>query len=163
VLPLAALLAGLAAGQAQADPWADEEDAEAAERRERVTISAWGGNAWDVANQFGSSAAVFGGEIAYVFRSMDLGLAGYGYHLPDERRSWTPVGMVRLINRFPTGNGVEATFALGIGAARPDDWIAWFQVALGVRIDLGRAFVGGELSFEQNNLLRLAGGLGVKF
>jgi hypothetical protein len=161
VLPVAALLVGLALGQAVDDPWASEEDP--GDRRHRVSISAWGGNAWDIGNQGGASAAVVGGEVAYAFRSLDIGLAGYGYRLPDEERSWTPVGLVRLINRFPTGNGVEATFALGVGAARPAGWQAWFQVALGVRVDLGRAFVGGELSFEQNNLLRLAGGLGVKF
>lgn len=160
MLPLAALLVGLAAGQV--DPWSDEEGGDV-ERRERVLISAWAGNAWDLATQNGSSAAVFGGEIAYAFRSMDVGLAGYGYKLPGEKRPWTPVALVRLVNRFQTGNGVEATFGLGVGAARPDDWKAWFQVSLGVRLDLGPTFVGGELSFEQNNLLRLAAGLGVKF
>jgi hypothetical protein len=71
--------------------------------------------------------------------------------------------MLRLVNRFQTGRGLEATFGFGLGAARPDDWVAWFQVALGVRLDLGPAFVGGELAFEQYDVLRLAGGVGLRF
>jgi hypothetical protein len=31
-----------------------------------------------------------------------------------------------------------------------------------VRLDLGPMFLAGELSFEQEQLLRLSGGLGVK-
>lgn len=161
MLPLAALLLGLAAGQA--DPWDDEAWDDEEERRERVILSAWGGTGWETGVRDGRSFGLVGGELAYAFSALDVGLAGYGYHLPGERRPWTPVMLVRLVNRFRTGRGLEATFGFGLGAARPDDWVAWFQVALGVRVDLGPMFVGGELAFEQYDLLRLAGGVGVKF
>jgi hypothetical protein len=65
------------------------------------------------------------------------------------------------MQRFPMRSGVEATFALGLGAARPRTWEAWFQVALGVRLPLGPLFLGGELAFERGDLLRLSAGLGV--
>lgn len=160
MLPLAALLVGLAAGQADAwdEPYEDDD-----EGRDRILVSAWGGNAWETGVRDGRSAALLGGEVAWAFDSVDVGVAGYGYRLPDERRAWTPVALLRVVNRFETGNGLEATFGFGVGAARPDDWVAWFQIALGVRVNLGPMFVGGELAFEQYDLLRLAGGVGVRF
>ncbi len=39
----------------------------------------------------------------------------------------------------------------------------FFQVALGLRLDLGPLWLGGELAFERYNLLRLLAGVGVKF
>ena len=53
--------------------------------------------------------------------------------------------------------------ALGLGAARPDAWQAWFQFAFGLRLGLGPLFLAGELGFEQLDLFRLAAGLGVRF
>lgn len=159
MLPLALLLT-LAAGQA--DPW-EEEDWDDEPARERLILTAWGGNGWETGRRDGGSFGLVGGEVAWAFESIDVGVAGYGYRLPDEANAWTPVLLLRLTNRFQTANGLEATFGFGLGAARPDDWVAWFQVALGVRLDLGPAFVGGELSFEQYDVVRLAGGVGLRF
>jgi hypothetical protein len=159
VLPLVLLLS---VATAQVDPW-DEDTYDEEEDRDRILVSAWGGNAWETGTRGGGSFALAGGEVAYAFDSMDVGIAGYGYRLPDEKDPWTPVVMLRLVNRFPAGRGLEATFGFGLGAARPDDWVAWFQVALGFRLDLGPAFLGGELAFEQYDVLRLVGGVGVKF
>jgi hypothetical protein len=159
VLPLAALLLGLATGQA--DSW--EEEGFGEEDRDRVSIAAWGGYAWETGRPDGQSFGLVGGEVAYALRSLDVGVAFYGYDLPSRPRPWTPVTLLRLVNRFETGRGLEATFGFGIGAARPDDWVWWFQVALGFRVDLGPMFVAGELAFEQYDLLRLAGGVGVRF
>ncbi len=159
-----ALLLALALATTQSEDWErgssyDDEG----ERTARVLVSAWGGEAFDVGSQRGGNAPVAGGEVAYAFDFGDLGVAGYGYQLQDTRTRWTPVGLLRLTNRFETGRGVDATFTIGLGAGHPDHWVAWYQVALGIRLDLGRLWLGGELAFEQYNLLRLLGGVGVKF
>jgi len=156
-----ALAAPLAQEEWQPPPAYDEEDPGG---RPRLFLSAWGGEALEEGGG-GPSHGVLGGEVAWAaFEHLDLGLAGYGYRgLPEAVRATTPVALVRLIQRYPTRAGVEATFTLGIGAARPDDWVLWLQVALGVRVVLGPLFLGGELAFEQYDLLRLTGGLGVSF
>jgi hypothetical protein len=137
----------------------DDED----ERRPRLLLSAWGGQALD-AGGAGRSSGLLGGEVAWAFSALDVGVAAYGYRsLVEATREWSPVVMLRLTERFRTRRGVEAAFSFGLGAGRPDDWIAWFQVALGARVHFGRLFLGGEIAFEQNDLLRLAGGLGVAF
>ena len=56
----------------------------------------------------------------------------------------------------------EAGFTFGGGAARVNGWQAWFQVALGLRVDLGPVFLAGEIGFEQNSLIDLAAGVGLK-
>jgi hypothetical protein len=134
----------------------DDEDAP------RLFLTAWGGEALDEGGG-GHSSSIVGGEAAWAFRSLDLGLAGYGYRGLVDAREWTPVALVRLAQRFRTRAGIEATLALGIGAGRPDGWTAWYQLALGGRATFGRMFVAGEISFEQYDLLRLAAGLGVAF
>lgn len=137
-----------------------EEDEEGGKR---VLLSVWGGEAFATGGN-GRSSALLGGEAAWAFESLDLGVAGYGYRsLIDAKREWTPVLLLRLTQRFHTRRGLEAAFTFGVGAGRPDDWMAWFQVALGVRVNLGPLFLGGELAFEQYDLLRLAAGLGVAF
>jgi hypothetical protein len=50
-----------------------------------------------------------------------------------------------------------------VGAGRPRGWRAWYQLAIGMRVPLGPLFLAGELAFEQYDLLRLGGGLGVAF
>jgi hypothetical protein len=138
--------------------WDDEE-----ERRPRLFLSVWGGEALDGGGSGGSSA-VLGGEAAWAFDALDLGVAGYGYRrLEEAEREWTPVALVRIGQRFQTRRGLEAIFAFGIGAGRPDDWVAWYQVALGVRATFGPLFLGGELAFERYELLRLTAGLGLAF
>jgi hypothetical protein len=140
-------------------PWEEDE----AEEAPRLFLTAWGGEALGEVGG-GQSSAMLGGEVAWAFRALDLGLAGYGYRrLADAEREWTPVALVRLVQRFRTRAGLEATFALGIGGGRPDGWTAWYQVALGGRAMFGPMFVSGEISFEQYDLLRLAGGLGLAF
>jgi hypothetical protein len=159
---LASLLLALAVTTTQGDEsWDDGEFDD--DSPPRVFLSAWGGQAWDLGDRSGGDAPLLGAEVAYAFDFGDIGLAGYGYQIPDGRSKWTPVALVRLTNRFQTRRGLEATFGFGFGAARPDDWIAWYQVALGVRLDLGPMFIGSELAFEQYDLIRLVGGLGVKF
>jgi len=129
----------------------------------RLRLAVWGGEALDGGGA-GRSSTLLGGELAWAFDSIDLGVAGYGYRsLVDATREWTPVVLLRLTERFRTRRGVEAAFSFGLGAGRPRDWIAWFQVALGARVNLGPLFIGGEIAFEQNDLLRLAAGLGVAF
>jgi hypothetical protein len=134
----------------------DEED-----RAPRLFITAWGGEAFAIGSGDTRSGSAFGGEVAYALPFGDLGLWGSAYKI-GERDAWAPIALLRLTNRFPAGRGVEAAFTFGVGAGRPQDWRLWFQVALGIRLDLGPVFLAGELSFEQEQLLRLSGGLGVK-
>lgn len=158
------LVLQLATGQGY-DGYDDDAEFEGS-RGPRIFLSAYGGQAWVLGGgrDIQGDVPVLGGEIAYAFRFGDLGVAGYGYRFPNVRDDWSPVVLLRLTNRFQTYRGLDATFTFGIGGARPDDdWQAWFQLALGARIDLGRAWIGGELSFEQEDLLRLVGGVGVKF
>lgn len=162
----AALLAAVPAlGSAQ-----DEEgpgDGEWGEsHREHLLLSVWGGSAYDTSgtNSTSRASSVLGGEVAWAFESIDVGVAGYGYRglRGGDSTAVAPVLLLRLTERFETRRGLDASFAFGFGAARPRSWVAWFQLALGVRLDLGPIFLGGELAFEQYNLLRLTAGLGVK-
>lgn len=134
----------------------DEED-----RAPRLFITAWGGEAFAIGSGDTRSGSAFGGEVAYALPFGDLGLWGSAYKI-GERDAWAPIALLRLTNRFPAGRGIEAAFTFGVGAGRPIDWRLWFQVALGLRLDLGPVFLAGELAFEQEQLLRLSGGLGVK-
>lgn len=138
-----------------------EEEGEESPRRLRLAL--WGGEALADGGS-GHGSTIYGGEAAWAFDAIDLGLAGYGYQsLVDARRQWTPVLLLRLTERFRTRRGLEASFTFGAGAGRPRDWTAWFQVALGLRMNLGPMFLGGELAFEQYDLLRLAAGVGATF
>ena len=127
----------------------------------RLFVTAWGGEAFDLGGD-GRDGAAFGGEVAYALAFGDLGLWGSAYKIRNDGEDWAPIALLRLTNRFPAGRGVEAAFTFGVGAGRPQDWRLWFQVALGMRLDLGPMFLAGELAFEQEQLLRLSGGLGVK-
>lgn len=157
LLALALAAAPLAQEEWQAPPsWEEDE-----EDRKRLFVSAWAGEALD-AGGAGRSHTVGGGEVAWAFEHLDVGLAGYAYRRLRDDQAWTPVGLLRLTQRFPMRGGVEGAFTLGLGAARPlDGWDGWFQVALGVRIPLGPLFLGGEIAFERGDLVRFAGGLGV--
>ncbi len=158
-----ALLASQAGAPLAQEEWQASSGDDDVEDAPRLFVTAWGGEALDDAGS-GRSSALLGGEVSWAFSALDLGLAGYGYRrLADAEREWTPVALVRLVQRFQTRTGLEATFALGVGAGRPDHWTAWYQVALGGRAHFGPMFVAGELSFEQNDLLRLAAGLGLAF
>jgi hypothetical protein len=133
------------------------------EHRPHLFLSGWGGTALSGGGS-GRSSTLYGGEIAWAFESLDLGVSGWQYkNLPDASRTWTPVALLRLTERFKTRAGVEATFGFGLGAGRRTGWSAWYQLALGMRLPLGPMFLGGELAFEQNDILRLAAGVGVAF
>lgn len=159
-----ALLAlALAAAPLAQEEWGSprewEDEAPAREGGGRLRLSAWAGEAWDEGGT-GRSFDVAGGEAAWAFEHLDVGVAGYGWRGLEEPDAWTPVAMLRLTQRFELRTGVEAAFAIGLGASRPAGWDAWFQVALGVRIPLGPLFLCGELAFERGDLLRLGAGLG---
>lgn len=148
---------------AQEDWETDAFEDERGEAGPRIHLTAWGGEVLEDGGG-GRSSSFLGGEAAWAFDGLDLGLAAYGYReLSRSTHEWTPVVLVRLAQRFRTRRGVEASFGIGVGAARTDGWEAWFQAALGVRLRLGPAFVAGELAFEQVDLLRLGAGFGVSF
>jgi hypothetical protein len=142
----------------------DEETYSEPSAGERVHVVAWGGTLLDLRGN-SSAAGLAGGEVAYSFDSLDVGIMAQGYRLDRARstREWTPVVLLRLEQRFETRRGLEAIVALGLGAARPIDWQAWFQFAFGLRLGLGPLFIAGEVGFEQLDLFRLAAGVGVRF
>jgi hypothetical protein len=143
------------------ESWEDDDFDDDEERQPRIRLTGWGGTALDDAGT-GRSSTVVGGEAAWSFDSLDVGVSGAGYReLDGATRSWTPVVLARFTQRFPMRSGVEAAFGLGLGAGRPKGWTSWFQVALGVRVPLGPVFLAGELAFEERQLLRLGAGLGV--
>ena len=157
----------LALALAAAPPLAQEEwgapsDDQEEERVRHVRVTAWGGDAFDTGGS-GKTSTNLGGEVAWSFGELDLGIAGYGYRGLTDAREWTPVGLVRLTQRFRMRSGVEAAFGLGAGAARPSGWEGWFQVSIGIRVPLGPMFLGGELGFERGDLFALRAGLGVAF
>lgn len=144
-------------GGEEAEPEEDEED-----ERGRLRITAWGGQAWDTSGE-SRTMGLLGGEISWAFDGLDVGVAGYGYRdIDGDGGGNDPVLLARITQRFQTYRGLDGGFTLGVGAARTGDWQAWFQVALGLRLDLGPIFLAGEVAFEQEDLLHLSGGLGVK-
>ncbi len=161
-LLLAALVAAAPAlAAAQDDDQDDQEESERDSRRLSVTV--WGGQGFDTSGT-GRSGARVGGEVAWAFDAVDVGVAGYEYrHLRDATREWTPVTLLQLTERFETRRGLDAAVTLGLGAARPDHWVAWFLFGLGLRLDLGPIFLAGEVAFEQRDQLRLLAGLGARF
>lgn len=162
-LLLAALLAAVPAFAGAQDDWDGEEHEEQEGGGHRLAVTAWAGEGWDTA-QSSRSGARLGGEASWAFDSTEVGVAGFAYrNLRNSTRAWTPVAMARLGESFRTRAGLEAIFSLGLGAARPDSWIFWYQIGLGVRLDLGRLFLAGELAFERYDQLRLLGGLGARF
>ena len=165
---LPALLAlSLVAGQA--DPYDDEfQDADHGGADTGLFVVARGGSAYDANG--GPSVSVVGGEIGWSFEALDLSVAGYGYRglrpVPvGEKKAWDPVVLMRLGQRFETYRGLEGTLDLGLGAARieNDKWRSWVQLAMGVHLAIDPLFVTGEITFEQNGLIRLTGGLGARF
>jgi hypothetical protein len=141
----------------------DEDQPQADERHPHVHLSVWGGEA--VTNGGSGRSSSFGSvEVAWLFSQVDLGVAVSEYRsFRDATREWTPVFLTRLTQRFKTRAGVEAAFTVGFGAGHPAGWIGWYQLAIGLRVPLGPVFFGGELAFEQYDILRLGAGLGVAF
>lgn len=152
---------------AQEEAWPDEpepepEDDDADGEGGRLRLTAWGGQAWDSDGE-GRTLGLLGGEASWSFDGLDLGVAGYGYGDVDgDGGGSDPVVLARITQRFQTYRGLDAGLTFGLGAARTGDWQAWFQVALGFRLDLGPMYLAGELAFEQEDLLHLSAGLGVR-
>ncbi len=136
------------------------------EQEPRVDLTLWGGQAW-IGGTSGTRSEAYAAEATWRFDQLDLGVSGGFYELRNESTSgelesyFAPVYLLRLGQRFETRNGLLASFTFGAGAAKTSTWRSWFQVALGARATFGPAFVGGELSFESDELLRLALGIGV--
>jgi hypothetical protein len=148
----------------QEEEWDEEEERGSEDRRHpHVHLSVWGGEAVTNGGS-GRSSSFASAEAAWLFSQTDVGVALSGYHAFREgAREWTPVYLLRLTQRFRTRRGLEAAFTIGFGAGRPSGWVGWYQIALGMRVPLGPLFLGGELAFEQYDIIRVGGGLGVAF
>ena len=146
------------------DDWEEgEQGDDEGEHRPHVLLSGWGGEAL-AGGGSGRSSSFWAAEGDWAFDSLDVGLQYASYRsLADATRPWTPVLLTRVTERFRTRHGIEAAFSLGFGAGKPSGWVGWYQVAIGVRVPLGPLFLGGEIAFEQYDIIRLGGGLGVAF
>jgi hypothetical protein len=123
----------------------------------------WGGAGFLTGGE-GRSTPNLSAEVAWAFSRVDVGLAAMAYRGAfDDPGRLARVGLLRLTQRFQTRHGFEAAFTMGVGAARTPGWMGWYQVALGMRLPVGPAFLGAELSFEQLQILRVAGGMGFTF
>lgn len=160
---LAALLTALLVAAPAGDAYDPFEDAPPAAERSRLLLTAWGGGFVGAPGSGRSGGGLGGAEVAWSFDALDLGVQALAARLDPGRPGASPVVLLRLGQRFETRRGLTAALTLGVGAARRDRWEAWFQVGLGTRVDLGPLFLAAELAFEQSDLLRLAGGLGVRF
>jgi hypothetical protein len=162
---LAALLAvALAAAPGGADAYDPFEDsAPASSGRARLVLTGLGGSYLGAPGSGRSGGSLVSGELSWSFDALDLGVQGSWARVREDSGASSPVVLLRLGQRFETRRGVEASFTLGLGAARLVRWQAWFQVAIGARFDLGPIFLAAELGFEQADLIRLAGGMGVRF
>jgi hypothetical protein len=135
-------------------------------RDPRIDLTLWGGSAWTQGGG-GPRADSWGGEATWRFDAVDLGLFGGTYGLRSTAadgstgKRWAPVWLARVGQRFETRNGLLAFFTFGIGALEDARWRSWFQVALGARARFGPAFLSGELSFESDDFVRVAVGVGV--
>ena len=103
LLALLLLLPLAAAGQDDEPTYSEPEVGE------RFHVVGWGGTLLDLRGD-SSGAGHVGGEVAYSFESLDVGILGEGYRLNPSRakRPWTPVVLLRLEQRFETRRGLEA-------------------------------------------------------
>ena len=148
----------------QEDDW-EEHGGQEERPPPRLLLSAWGGEGF-LAGGSGAGIGLLSAEVAWAFRSVDVGISGTAYrNVPadDVVHPVTPVVLLRLTQRFHTRRGFDAAFSLGFGAGRLASWHGWYQVAMGLRVPLGPLFLGGELAFEQLDILRLSAGIGVGF
>jgi len=167
------LLLGLTLSATAAAPGAaraedgDDDDAfdqpQRADEPKRLSLMAFGGELNAVSGSGRSSAAMYGGEVAWLFDSVELGLLGQAARLRTGPNDWSPIVLARITERFRSRRGLEGSFSFGIGAAREERWKTWFQAAIGARLDLGPIFVGGEVGFEQADFIRFSAGLGTRF
>jgi hypothetical protein len=161
VLP--ALLTALALAAEPSAPYDPFEDPPpGGGERQRLQLTAWGGALTGAPGSGVSGGALAGGEVGWRFDSMDLGVQALAARLGPGSASASPLLLARLGQRFEGRHGMEGSLTLGLGAARRRGWEPWFQVALGGRVGLGSLFLSAELGFEQADLIRLAGGVGVR-
>lgn len=140
-----------------------EEAEEPVERPPRLDLTVWGGEILSEGGS-GASSEAFAAEATWRFDAIDVGVLGGSWALrdPDTLATYrAPVLLARFGQRFETRNDLLASFTFGVGAAKAPAWRSWFQVSLGARATFGPAFLGGELSFESDDVLRLSLGLGV--
>jgi hypothetical protein len=156
----ALLLAAAPAGAGAYDPFEDDPPGEASEPR--VLVTGWAGGFVALPGTEEGGGLV-GGEVTLRLRSLDVGVQAVTTWLDQGAGRRSPILLLRLGQRFESRRGVEATFTLGLGAARRERWEGWFQLGVGARVPLGPLFVAAELAFEQVDLLRLAGGIGAAF
>jgi len=150
-------------GRAAADDDDAFEQGEQGEARRRLSLTAWGGQLSALSGSSRRSATHLGGEVAWRFDAVELGVLGQAARLRSATSEWSPIVLLRITERFQSRRGLEGSFSFGLGAAREEKWKTWFQVALGARLDLGPIFIGGEIGFEQADFVRLAAGIGTRF
>ncbi len=161
LLPLAVALAlGLSAAQDE-----DYEEDRWEQAAGHLELTAWGGGSV-LLDQSGATSPWAGASIGWRFTDATVSALFEEHHYGGDLagRTWTPVALARLEQRFETRRGLEGTLAVGLGTGKPvDTWTFWYQVALGVRIGGDPWFLVAEVGFERDNFLRLGGGLGLHF
>jgi hypothetical protein len=168
-LLLLALSLAAAAAPAPARAGEDDDDLDAFDapprgpEPRRLSLMAFGGELSALSGSGRRSASVYGGEVAWRFDVVELGVLAQAARLRRGPEEWSPVVLARVTERFRSRGGLEGSITFGVGGAREDRWRTWFQVALGARLDLGPIFIGGEVGFEQADYVRLAAGLGTRF
>ncbi len=149
-----------------ADQPGDEDDEDVVDQAgpSGLVIGAVGGLAIEAFQANGRTFEFAGAQVGWSFGGdMEVGLLAQAYHFRDAAVApWSPVLLLRLDQRFETARGVSADLGLGLGAGRTDQWQAWYQATLGIRLEKGPVILGAELGFEQNALLRLGASLGFR-
>jgi hypothetical protein len=164
LLSIAVAAAAATPGPARADDEDDAFDAPArGDDRKRLSLMAFGGELSAFSGSGRSSAPLYGGEVAWRFDGVELGVLGQAARLRRGPSDWSPIVLLRITERFQSRRGLEGSISFGVGAAREERWRTWFQVGLGARLDLGPIFLNGELGFEQADFIRLAAGVGTRF
>lgn len=159
MLPLLLALALLA----PPDPDEDEEDVAQDAGPSGPVLAAVAGVAIEAFQANGRTFPFAGAQLGWAFGDLEVGALVQAYRFGDAAVTpWSPVLLLRLDQRFETARGVSADLGLGLGAGRVDQWKAWFQATLGVRLQQGPLILGAELGFEQNQLLRLGASIGLK-
>jgi hypothetical protein len=127
------------------------------------SILGWGGAGFKV-DATGETPPLAGLEASYALELMDVGILQQAYQLKENGHyRVVPATLLRVEERFETRRGLDAVLAFGLGGAKAAQWELWYHIALGLRLNLGPVIIGGEVGFEQFELLRLAGCAGISF
>ncbi len=160
MLPLLLAMALLAPADQPGD---DDEDVMEEPGPSGLVLGVVGGVAIEAFKAGGRTFEFGGVQVGWAFGDLELGGLAQLYKFGSAAVTpWSPVLLLRLDQRFETARGVSADLGLGLGAGRTDRWQAWYQATLGVRLDQGPLFLGAELGFEQNALLRLGASVGFR-